>query len=80
MKKYTKSRNPIMMTSFLLSACLSLLEIMNEQLLDIEYTRVKHLDNVATKTRSKPTTANKKDFLRYFLIKSDNDVCQAHHR
>ena len=66
------------MTSFLPSTCLSLLENMDERLLDIEYTRVKHLDNISTKTRSKSTNANKKDFLRSLLLQSETDVNQAH--
>ena len=66
-----------MMTSFLPSTCLSLLENMDERLLDIEYTRVKHLDTISTKTRSKPTNAKKKDFLRSLLLQSETDVNQA---
>ena len=66
------------MKSFLTSTCLSLLENLDEQLLDIEYTRVKHLDTVSTKTRSKPTNSNNKDFLRSLLLQSESDVNQAH--
>ena len=76
-QKHYKYKNK-MMTSFLPSTCLSLLENMDERLLDIEYTRVTHLDNISTKTRSKPTNANKKDFLRSLLLQSEPDVNQAH--
>ena len=67
-----------MMKSFLPSTCLSLLDNLDEQLLDIEYTRVKHLDTISTKTRSKPTNSNKKDFLRSLILQSETDVNQAH--
>ena len=67
-----------MMKSFLPSTCLSLLDNLDDQLLDIEYTRVKHLDTVSTKTRSKPSNSNKKYFLRFLLLQSETDVNLAH--
>ena len=57
---------------------MSLLENLDEQLLDIECTRVKHVGTISTKTRSKPANSNEKDFLRSLLLQSETDVNQAH--
>ena len=64
---------------FSVATCLSLVETIDDKLINIEYDRVKHLDvNKNMNTRAKPSLTSKREFLKSLLIKSNLDELHSH--
>ena len=64
---------------FSVATCLSLVETIDDKLINIEYDRVKHLDvNKKMNTRAKPSLTSKREFLKSLLIKSNLDELHSH--
>ena len=64
---------------FSVATCLSLVETIDDKLINIEYDRVKHLDvNKKMNTLAKPSLTSKREFLKSLLIKSNLDELHSH--
>ena len=63
---------------FSVATCLSLVDTIDDKLVNIEYDRVKHLEVKKVNTRTKPSISMKRDFLRSLLIKSNLDELHGH--
>ena len=64
---------------FSVATYLSLVETIDDKLINIKYDRVKHLDvNRKMNTRAKPSLTSKREFLKSLLIKSNLDELHSH--
>ena len=63
---------------FSVATCLSLVDTVDDKLVNIEYDRVKDLEVKKVNTRTKPSISMKRDFLRSLLIKSNLDELHGH--